>query len=345
MVEESQAAQSGAQRVFVSYSRSDRTRVTGLGLLLEALGHHVFLDHKTIMPGTHWEAKLQEGLDQADVLLVYWTKYASRSEWVRKEVEYFHAHFPDHLLVPVLGDETPLSELLKPHQHNDFCPLINELLDLKRSMEQQKAKPEQVQEAILTRLREAGIEIKERDRKKLFRLFALTGFLGLVTAPLAFLQQLGNSTMEAIAQLSGAQAALVGAAAVSGALICGVVDMGASRAFRITNVEYPKKVVSGAARVDLAVTYSGQPVFPVEMIFRPRSCPQGGTCRTARTTFQKPTGNQRLVAKSLIGCYGTQDPSFDYEVVLRDSTGVEVSEPTPAECVSQSVRPRGRWRP
>ena len=180
----------------------------------------MFIDHRTIKPGTRWEAKLQEGLDLADMLIVFWTRNSSQSDWVRKEVEYFHTQYPDHPIVPVLGDETPLSELLNSYQHSDFLPFINELLELKRSMEKQGAKPAQIQAMILQRLEEAGIEIKAKDHKKLMGLFATTGVMGLLTAPGVYLHSLGNKATQAVAQITWSQAALLAVAAVSGAVLC-----------------------------------------------------------------------------------------------------------------------------
>lgn len=217
------------QSIFCSYSSADRVRVNGLALLLEALGHEVFIDHKTIKPGARWEAKLQEGLNLADMLIIFWTRNSSRSDWVRKEVEYFHTHFPDHPIVPMLGDETPLSELLNSYQHSDFFPLINELLELKRNMEKQGAKPPQIQTMILQRLKEAGIDIKPKDHKKLMGLFVSTGIMGLLAAPGVYLHSLANKATETVAQATWGQAAGLAVAAVSGAVICHTIsDTGSS---------------------------------------------------------------------------------------------------------------------
>ena len=226
MIEKEQGTRGGRNKVFVSYSRSDRARVTGLGLLLEALGHELFLDHKTIKPGARWVAELQKGLVHADVLVVFWTKRAAQAEWVRKEYEYFHAHFPDRLLVPVLGDETPLSELLKARQHSDFAPLINELVELKRQMTRDGVDAKGIQRAILKRLAEAGIEFDEQGRKKLFGFIGAgaIGGLGVVTAAIGFLRWAGSTATEAAAQLSGAQGVLVVAGVISGGVVCGVTD-------------------------------------------------------------------------------------------------------------------------
>ena len=221
---EAKSAETQRRGIFLSYSRSDQARVEGLALLLEALGHEVFLDRASIKPGMRWEARLRDGLDHTDVLLVYWTKRAARSVWVRKEYEYFHIRHPDRLLVPMLGDETPLSELLKLHQHSDFAPLINELLSLQRNLEKQGAGKSQIQERILERLRESGIELDESQRKKVLAFFAPAGLLAFAFAPLPFLKGLGSAGLEAAAQLTLPQVALLAAAAVSGAVLAGTAD-------------------------------------------------------------------------------------------------------------------------
>ena len=58
-----QNASNAPKRIFISYSSVDRLRTSGLALLLEAMGHQVFHDHRTIKPGMRWEAALQDGLD------------------------------------------------------------------------------------------------------------------------------------------------------------------------------------------------------------------------------------------------------------------------------------------
>ncbi|MDH3671174.1 MAG: toll/interleukin-1 receptor domain-containing protein [Gammaproteobacteria bacterium] len=242
MPENAAASQDMPRRIFVSYSGSDRTRVTGLGLLIEALGHQVFLDHKTIKPGAVWKAELQAGLVHADVLVVFWTKRAADSDWVRKEYEYFHVHFPDRLLVPVLGDETPLSELLKARQHSDFAPLINELLELKRRLTRDGVDAKGVQQAILKRLAEAGIELDEAGRKKLFGFVgvgAISGF-AVFTAALGLLRWAGSTATEAVAQLSGAQVALVAAGVISGGVVCGVTDQLINRGYNGNSISLGK---------------------------------------------------------------------------------------------------------
>ena len=211
-----QSGQKEAGRVFISYSSIDRIRVNGLGLLLEAMGHQVFHDHRTIKPGMRWQAALQEGLDDADVLLIFWTRHAASSDWVRKEYEYFAANYADRLLVPMLGDETPLTELLKTRQHADFAPVVNEVLELKRKMRKQGADGKAIEQAVLKRLDEAGIEIKEKDRRWIFLFLGFGWLLSLLRYPGTSAGTAGRAVVEKTAQLTLGQAAAIGAAALIG---------------------------------------------------------------------------------------------------------------------------------
>ncbi|UCF20715.1 MAG: TonB family protein [Gemmatimonadota bacterium] len=204
-------------RIFISYSSIDRIRTNGLGLLLEAMGHQVFHDHRTIKPGSSWEAALQEGLEQADALMIFWTKHAAKSDWVRKEYEFFYATYPDRPLVPVLGDETALTEILKTRQHADFAPIVNEVLDMKRKMKKQGAGPGEINSAVMGRLEEAGIEIKTKSQRRQLWLFLGFGWLmTLLRQPAAWARQLGSGAVEKTAQVTVGQFAAIGAAAVLG---------------------------------------------------------------------------------------------------------------------------------
>jgi hypothetical protein len=40
------------------------------------------------VPGDEWEQRLYSELDACDVLLLFWSRAAKESRWVRKEVDY-----------------------------------------------------------------------------------------------------------------------------------------------------------------------------------------------------------------------------------------------------------------
>jgi TIR domain len=196
-------------RVFISYSKADRPRVDGLHVLLDYFGHKVFLDYKGIQLGSQWEDELRRALDQTDVMLVYWTRSASSSKWVKDEYTYALTHYPDRPLIPIKGDETPLTEPLEARQGLTFVPVINELLDLKRKMEADGRKKAEIQAAIRNRLEEAGIRLEKSDENRVFRFFGITGWLAWLPAPLALLKWVWHSLSQATVQLSPAQVVLM----------------------------------------------------------------------------------------------------------------------------------------
>jgi TIR domain len=198
-----------ARRVFISYSTSDRRRVDGLERLLVLFGHKPFLDFKQIRLGSRWQDEIKSALDQTDVTLVYWTRSASSSIWVRNEYEYFLARHPSRPLVPIVGDETPLPEPLKERQAMTFVPVINELLELKRSMEAEGKKQAEIRAAIQKRLEESSIRLEQSDLNRVFRFFGVAGWMAWLPAPLVLFKWLWRSLFEATAHLTPAQAALM----------------------------------------------------------------------------------------------------------------------------------------
>jgi len=206
-----------AKRIFISYSSIDRLRTSGLALLLEAMGHKVFHDHRTIKPGMKWKAALQDGLDDASAVMVFWTRHAARSEWVRKEYEYFTAQYPDRLLVPVLGDETPLTELLKTRQHADFVPVVNEVLEKKRRMKKEGAGAREIEQAVKERLAQEGVEVKTKHHRRMVFLFLGFGWLlSLLRYPWTWPQKAGSAAVEATSQATAGQLLILVVAAAIG---------------------------------------------------------------------------------------------------------------------------------
>jgi hypothetical protein len=188
MAELSTPPEAARPQAFISYSRADRRRATGLAVLSEALGHHVFIDHRSIVGGRRWRDALEEGLQKADVLLVFWTRHARRSKWVRWEYERFDTRFPDRPLVPVLGDRTPLPDRLQARQSSDLSPpikpLIKELSDTVRTMKASGASMRQIRAAVLQRLEAEGITLRCDQRDRFFGLFRI---LPWAMVPLYFL--------------------------------------------------------------------------------------------------------------------------------------------------------------
>ena len=70
--------------VFVSYSRSDKTRVAPLVRAIEAQGWSVWWDSE-ISPGQEFDHQITAELKAATAVLVVWTPISVASRWVRGE--------------------------------------------------------------------------------------------------------------------------------------------------------------------------------------------------------------------------------------------------------------------
>jgi hypothetical protein len=70
--------------IFISYARSDRTKAVMLARALEQEGWSVWWDPK-IPPGKTFEEVIERALDAAKCVIVFWSKKAVSSEWVKTE--------------------------------------------------------------------------------------------------------------------------------------------------------------------------------------------------------------------------------------------------------------------
>jgi len=70
--------------VFVSYSRVNRDRVTGVSDALEESGHSVWWD-RALVPGDDYAMLIEREIDASRACVVAWSKTARESLWVRAE--------------------------------------------------------------------------------------------------------------------------------------------------------------------------------------------------------------------------------------------------------------------
>ena len=85
---------------FISYASEDREQVLARVQLLSAVGIRYFQDLLSLEPGDRWEQKLELGIDECDLFLLFWSSEAKRSEWVRREVRYALGRSGGHELLP-----------------------------------------------------------------------------------------------------------------------------------------------------------------------------------------------------------------------------------------------------
>jgi hypothetical protein len=72
-------------RVFISYSHQDKVVVEKIISRLKIEGHDIWVDSIKLRPGDNFSRKIEEGLEQADALIVVISYNSFRSKWVQAE--------------------------------------------------------------------------------------------------------------------------------------------------------------------------------------------------------------------------------------------------------------------
>jgi hypothetical protein len=88
---------------FISYSSNDRDEVLRRVQVLSIVGIKYFQDLLSLEPGDRWLKRVELGIDECDLSLLFWSSDAKQSEWVRQEVR--------HALARKAGDELSLPEI------------------------------------------------------------------------------------------------------------------------------------------------------------------------------------------------------------------------------------------
>ena len=105
---------------FISYAHEDERRVDELVAVYSATGGKPFMAARHLKPGVAWAIALEGKVLGASTVCVFWSRAASRSEWVRTEYQWGLAN--DVHIIPVLLDNTPLPEELGRLQAIDVRP-------------------------------------------------------------------------------------------------------------------------------------------------------------------------------------------------------------------------------
>jgi len=102
--------------IFLSYSRSNKSKALSIFELLGQQGWVVFMD-ENIPNGKRWKDYLNQQLDTVKCVLVLWSKEAIASEWVLKEA---HKGLERQVLVHATLDGTVPPLEFTAHQYNDL---------------------------------------------------------------------------------------------------------------------------------------------------------------------------------------------------------------------------------
>ncbi|MDX2034668.1 MAG: toll/interleukin-1 receptor domain-containing protein [Blastocatellia bacterium] len=71
--------------IFMSYSRREVGFIDDLTYRLEKEGYNVWLDYRSLVPGTPWANQIDKGVDEADVILLVVSKASIASQYVELE--------------------------------------------------------------------------------------------------------------------------------------------------------------------------------------------------------------------------------------------------------------------
>lgn len=90
-------------KVFISYSRRDNVFVERLTRDLQKEGIGVWMDVEQIVPGANWQKELEQGLEQALVLLYISSRHSIDSNWIKKEITISLSK--DRKVIPIVIDD------------------------------------------------------------------------------------------------------------------------------------------------------------------------------------------------------------------------------------------------
>lgn len=111
------------ERIFISYSHTDRPFVERLVGQLKAAGVAAWYSVADIQKGALWTAEIRKGIAQSTWVAVIVSKNSARSRWIRREVDL--ALTAEHLedrIIPVAVDSTDLREV------NEYLPTMQAIV-------------------------------------------------------------------------------------------------------------------------------------------------------------------------------------------------------------------------
>ena len=115
---------------FASYTSKDRRRVLARVQGIEKLGVRVFMDTHGLRSNEQYKKRIFEAIDSADIFYLFWSRHATRSNWVDQEWRYGYKQKGLAFIDPVpLVDprKAPPPPELAEHKHfNDWTLIYSE---------------------------------------------------------------------------------------------------------------------------------------------------------------------------------------------------------------------------
>jgi hypothetical protein len=104
--------------IFMSYSRREVGFVDQLTGRLEEEGFQVWLDYRSLIPGSPWKTQIEKGLDDSEVILLVVSKESMASKYV--ELEWRRVIQEDKRIILVILEAVDLPEVLEKYEWVDF---------------------------------------------------------------------------------------------------------------------------------------------------------------------------------------------------------------------------------
>lgn len=112
------------QKVFISYSRNDKSFVLNITGKLAEMGIDYWVDLEGISVGSKWSSSIQQALDECDVMILVVSPSSMNSKNVEDEWNYYQDE--DKSIIPLLIDpKTKIHFQLRRIQYVDFCDASN----------------------------------------------------------------------------------------------------------------------------------------------------------------------------------------------------------------------------
>jgi hypothetical protein len=105
-------------RVFISYSRRDKTKAVRLYEDLKFRGLDAWIDFEDIQPGRAWSDEIGQAILDSSHFLLLLSPESVKSEHVRREYEFALEHGCD--ILPLLLERCDIPEPIAPLQYIDF---------------------------------------------------------------------------------------------------------------------------------------------------------------------------------------------------------------------------------
>ena len=133
------------QNIFMSYSRRELGFVDAIVGRLEEEGYHVWLDYRALIPGTPWKGQIDEGLQNADTVLLVVSKASIASDYVA--LEWRHFLETNKRVILLIFEAVDLPKELEKYEWVDFRGSYNAGLkelfsQLKKPIQEEHPVPE-----------------------------------------------------------------------------------------------------------------------------------------------------------------------------------------------------------